>query len=164
MDGKRFGIGLAAGLLLGLAIVTASGGLGSAAVIWGPSLSSSQAGQFTATTTTNAATTIVTLTSSQSSSTSSQSAKSVYPTNSTDGSVNNIPSTISTTTSQGQSDLTAGSSAKPPSYSSRIVSISQQPLLSNTVIFVPVLLAFLLGAVLYRASNRSKSKSDETQS
>lgn len=159
MDGKRFGIGLVAGLLLGLAIVTASGGLGSASVVFGP-LSPSQKGA--AETATKTATTTVILSSTLSTSTGGLPAYSVNQTNSTQGSVSNLPSSVSTST--GQSDLNfGGSSAKSPSYSSRIVSIAQQPLLSNAVIFVPVLVAFLLGAVLYRASRRNEADSVESQ-
>jgi hypothetical protein len=165
MDGKRFGIGLAAGLLLGLAIITLSGGLGSAPVVFGP-LNPSQAGA--AVTATKSMTTTVTVTPTLSGSISSSTAKSANPANSTAGSVSNLPSSASTTgtttSSPGQSDLTAqGSKEKSPSYSSRIVSITQQPFLSNAVILVPVILAFLLGAVLYRTSMRSKTNSDESQ-
>jgi hypothetical protein len=163
MDGKRFGVGLVAGLLLGLAIVTASGGLGSASVVFGP-LSPSHPGA--AETATKTVTTKVLSATTLSTSSGGSPAYSVNPTNSTQGSVSNLPSSVSTstTTSNGQSDLTfGGSSAKSPSYSSRIVSIAQQPLLSNAVIFVPVLVAFLLGAVLYRASRRNETDSVESQ-
>jgi hypothetical protein len=166
MDGKRFGIGLAAGLLLGLAIVTASGGLGSAPAIFGPASSPLYGGEAAATTTTNTVASALTTTVTQSSSTSGVPAYSVNPANSTTGSVSNAKTitSISSTTSPGQSSLNSlGSSEKSPNYSSRIVSITQQPLLSNTVIFVPVLAAFLLGAILYRASNRNKDRPDRSQ-
>ena len=163
MDGKRFGVGLVAGLLLGLAIVTVSGGLGSGQLTFGP-FSPSQAGA--AETATKTATTMVTLATTLSTSTGGSPLYSVNQTNSTSGSVSNIPSSVSTSTTapNGQSDLNfGGSSAKSPSYSSRIVSIAQQPLLSNAVIFVPVLVAFLLGALLYRVSRRNETDSVESQ-
>ena len=166
MDGKRFGVGLAAGLLLGLGIIVASGGLGSSPAIFGPALNPSQAGASAATTSVNSAATTLTLTATLSSSTSGSPAYSVNHTNSTGGSLSNIPSSVSSTTTTGEKNLTAaqGSNGISPSYSSRIVSIGQQPLLSNAVIFVPVLVAFLLGAILYQASNRNRKESEKSQS
>jgi hypothetical protein len=167
MEGKRFGVGLAAGLLLGLGIIAASGALGSSPAIFGPALGPSQAGTRSLTTTVNTVATTATMTATLSTSTSGSPAYSVNHTNSTNGSgsLSNIPSSVSSTTSQSQKNITFGSSgAKSPSYSSRIVSIAQQPLLSNAVIFVPVLVAFLLGAILYQASNRNRKESEKSQS
>jgi hypothetical protein len=47
-------------------------------------------------------------------------------------------------------------------FSSRVENIAHQPLLTDAVVFVPVLLALLLGTVLYSASGRNKEhRSDE---
>jgi hypothetical protein len=54
------------------------------------------------------------------------------------------------------STATASTSVPGLGYSSRVENIAQQPLLSNAVILVPVLVAFLLGAFLYRLSVRNR--------
>jgi uncharacterized membrane protein YcaP (DUF421 family) len=40
-------------------------------------------------------------------------------------------------------------------------SIAQQPILTNAFIFLPVLIAFLLGAVLYRVSVKGRAENPE---
>jgi hypothetical protein len=44
--------------------------------------------------------------------------------------------------------------------SPRLDSIAQQPLVSNAEIFAPVLVAFLLGAFLYRVAVQERQRSE----
>lgn len=126
MEGKRFAFGLVAGILVGIAVVTASGGLSSASGSL-PILNPIRPESGQAVTTTARST-------NQSSHT------------------NATPvSALLTNATKGYFQTTTPAS---PSFSSRLTSIAQQPLVSNAVILVPVLLAVLLGAVLYRASVR----------
>jgi hypothetical protein len=145
MEGKRFGFGLAAGLLLGLAVIVASAGFGTGS-LYGTfgSLSSSQSPATAVTTASSTTVTQVATTSAQPNTTGS-------------GNSTTPPQSIVTTT---QGSNTFGNSAGNAvnkglsSLSSNVNSISNQPLVSNAVIFVPVFVAFLLGAAIYRASRQ----------
>lgn len=157
MDGKRFAIGLIAGLLVGLAIVTAAGGLGSP--LYAPLLPSAyvtNGGEVTVpqTTTTNS----VAFTVSSSTSKSNATFGSTVP---IQGSLNSSSGSVSSsTTSPDLAALKAMNSAVTP-LSSQLASIPQQPPLSNAIILVPVLLAFLLGTVLYRASAHDREETSK---
>lgn len=160
MDGKRFGVGIAAGLLVGLAVIAASGGLAavSGSVLSPPGLFSS-AGVATTTATSTA-------TQSQTSAIARSTTTNSQPIYDMGGNTTNSLSSGSateTTTGGASLDTIKGlvSSVTSPSYSSHIASIAQQPPLSNAVIFVPVIVAFLLGAILYRTSSRSKEETSE---
>ena len=155
MDGKRFGVGLVAGLLLGVAIVAASSGLptGSLYGSFGP------AGQYS----------VATSATSTSAVTATNSATSTYPIGGTilpPGM--NTTKGISTTTSTpveavngGNSSTTFASLASSlSSLSSDVDSMPHQPLVSNAVVFIPIFVAFLLGAVLYRASRPKDEEED----
>jgi len=183
MEGKRFGIGLAAGLLLALLVVSASGGLGSVTGTFLPApagnsegLAATSTASFTVSLTTSSVSS-ATPTSTQSSvfyETTTQSASNTLgtvaatvsgATSSASASTSTISSaptaSSSSTTSQSipqsmQNGGTGNASANTPGYSSNIYSIAHQPAVSDAVIFIPVLVAFLLGAVLYRFSIREK--------
>jgi hypothetical protein len=142
MDGKRFGVGLAAGLFVGLAIVVGSGGVGASPSIFA-ALTPAQAGSVASTTT------AATATSTASSSTTT-------PPDYSTGGLNGLNSTVTTTSASttGSQKILFGLVG----VSSGLSSISTQPPASNAIIFVPVLVAFLLGAIIYRASNRNKEE------
>jgi hypothetical protein len=159
MGGKRFGLGLAAGLLLGLAVVTASGGLGS-------TLSPSYFGSFrsgnqavSSVTTTMTAVTILSSTAASSSNYTPG-----YPISSLNSSSGSVTSVTTTSTTPGSAAQNANNIAATPSFSSHLDSIAAQPFLSNVVILVPVVLALVLGAVLYLSSARSRREPAEEQS
>jgi hypothetical protein len=148
MEGKRFGVGLVAGLLLGLVIVTASSGFTFG--LNGNPLSSPYGGSGSDL---KSAQTSTTTTPGQSVSPPAQ--------NSTVASVSGAGHTTTSTTS-GSSPATYDKSANSaPGFSSHVGSIAQQPVLTNAIIFLPVLFAFLLGAVLYRASTRREGNAPE---
>ncbi len=146
MEGKRFGFGLAVGLLLGVAIITASGGLGALS----PGVPQYYNFSKGATTTTYTGTTAVT------SSQPIDAAVGHQTTTTTIAASQTIPGNSSNTGLNGMS-----SGVTTPAYSSRVESIPHQPLLIDALVFVPVLVAFLLGAVLYRASYRNREHPDE---
>ena len=149
MEGKRFGIGLVAGLLLGIGIIAASGGLGALSAGTPFSSSGPQGGL-------NLTTSTVATTVSRTGTTTSTGQPGYVA-------VGNLSSAVTSTTaatpgSTPQTNLkgltTSGSTT--PSYASNVQNIAHQPLSTDAVVFVPVLLAFLLGAVLYRTSNRNQ--------
>ena len=148
MDGKRFGVGLVAGLLLGLVIVAASSGLSFGLFGSFSAASYPTGGQVNYSVTTAATSTAATST------TTAQLAPSTP--RSSSNSTGSLVTSVSSTTSSGPwTNIIASLSTPPgPAYSSRVVSIARQPLLANIVIFIPVLLAIILGAVLYVASRR----------
>ncbi len=107
--------------------------------------------------------TAVTLTVTTYGGTTSQSGSSAA----TDG-VTTASSTVSTatpvtTTTTPVPSQSEGSNSKSntPAYSSGVYSIAHQSALSNAVVFVPVLVAFLLGAVLYRVSTKGRAGSEK---
>jgi hypothetical protein len=150
MEGKRFGAGLVAGILLGLVIVTASSGL--APGLNGSPFSSTFGGSDLA----KSATTSTTATSSQTGSPPSQNSL-----NSTLSSVGRSTTTTSSITSPVPTSADHADSTTPPQFSSRVGSIAQQPILTNAFIFLPVLVALLLGAILYRVSLKRREDSPE---
>ena len=183
MEGKRFGIGLAAGILLALAIVAVSGGLASP-----PSASFAPAGAAISTSTTTVAsatftmstTTIpqtVTYTVSSISTTSGSSAASLnssvtYPAASSNTTITGTVSSAPTTNNSNQASLsvvTSTTSTTPyyavaPSGTSKptqLASIARQPVVSNAEILAPVLVAFILGAFLYRVATRERERPSE---
>ena len=177
MEGRRFGVGLAAGLVLGLALVAVSGGLGATPLAY----FSSQ--ERAASTTTAASVTTVTMTSTSPQtvsitveSTTTTGGSSIPSQNSNVSSATTSTTTTtrtatsisaSTTTNSGSnSQSAAGNANGGTTYSgltpaenhgpSRLVNITQQPIVSNTEILVPVVIAFLLGAFLYRVALRER--------
>jgi hypothetical protein len=168
MEGKRFGVGLAAGLLVALAVVTIAGGLGTTpvSVLLAPKgiVGGTSASPTTTATLYATATTVL---SSGSTSISSATSGASIPQTVSGNETFGVTSTVSGTTASKSSSTapslsnavgTPSSTATGPSYSSRVDSIANQPLLSNAVILVPVLIAFLLGAFLYRVSTRSRGE------
>lgn len=163
MDGKRFGAGIVGGLLLGFLIIGASG------------FTFGLFGSFTsASTDQNALATISSSTSSVTSSStsavtvSSSTTSSAYKvTGLTAGGSNQTVSSVSSSVSS----LTSGSqTSQQPTYgpsagsaqasASRLESIAAQPVAVDGLILLPVLVALLLGALLYRASVGSKGRSE----
>ncbi len=145
-------MGLAAGLLLGFAIIAGSGGLGAMSAGVPPTPDLSQGGSIVATT----ASVTVTATSSQ-------------PPNLAVGNLSSAtattvaPKQVSTSFNGGVNGATTQGGTV-PAYSSRVDSITNQPLLTDAVVFVPVLVALLLGAALYRASYRGSEEPGEEPS
>ncbi len=163
MDGKRFGVGIAAGLLFGLAIISASGNLG--AVLNSPSafFGPAQSGGTDHNPETNTATLTQTATSAASTSTSGQ--PDYFTGGNTTKNTVNGTTTVSNSATSSAADLGSLqaiiSSLTPPSNASHFTSISQQSPLTSALIFVPLLVAFLLGAVLYQKSKRNKEGPSE---
>lgn len=147
MQGKRFGTGLLAGVLLGLLVVAASTGTFVAGL--SGSLSSAP-GQPVANASSTIAKAVTTATTSSATQTGQPPPQSGL--NSTSGAVSNLSTTTNPT-----SMLFAASGVSTHGFSSQLASLAQQPLLTNAIIFVPVLVAFLLGAVLYVASTRGRA-------
>jgi hypothetical protein len=176
MEGKRFGVGLAAGLLVALALITTAGGFGSnpASVLLAPIsnggttkaiATASMSSTVTQTVTTTTAAT-ATYTLSRSSGTAggyTQQNSTLYPATSTATSTSTASSKTTSNSSNPASigSLNSATSQGTPKYSSRIDSLATQPILSNAVILVPVLVAFLLGAFLYRISIRERAAGEE---
>lgn len=148
MEGKRFGAGLVAGLLLGLVIVTASSGF--AYGLNGPPLSNPFGGVVSSV---KSAATTSTSTSSQTASPPSQNAL-----NSSVNGAGRATTTTTTSSSPAVADLSPASGVK---FSSHVDNIAQQPILTNAFILLPVLFAFLLGAVIYRASAKRQGNTTE---
>lgn len=156
----RVGIGLAAGLLVGLAIITAAGGLGSTGLV--PDFGTFAAVQ--ASTSTITTSTQSTMTGSIQSFTTTA----PYPTGSGNG-TQVVTSTASVTGGPAVSTSTSTASSTPPTAalspaynqvmvpSSRFSSIAQQPVYSNVILVIPLLVAFLLGALIYQRSIRGKN-------
>ena len=165
MEGKRFAVGLVAGLLVALGVVTAAGGLGTApaSVLFGPT--SGSAGVTTAGVATTSATAPQTMTVTATTEMSATSSSAAIPNATNSGSqtytVSVTTSSVTSASSPGTNNQNASTTAKSPNFSSQLDDISKQPPLSNALIFVPVLVAFLLGAVLYRASIRGGASSEE---
>jgi hypothetical protein len=174
MEGRRFGAGVLAGVLLAFVIVAAAGNLGSVpgAGIFAPSESA-----MTASSTSTVSATMADTVTSSSSSTISTAPQSATSSNATFGtgaassttSASMSSQTVSATTASSQkpignlsssltNDQNAANSAGTPSFSSQIYNIVHQPALSNAVIFLPVLVAILVGTVLYKASIRDREE------
>jgi len=192
MEGKRFGFGLAAGVLLALAVVAVSGGLGSSlsgtfapagAAVSAPTTTVASA-TVTMSTTTIPPTTTFSVTSTVSIATttnggseSSLNSNGTYPygsitTSSTTVTItaSSAPSTTSSSSPGSQSTGTSATSGTPynfymPSETNRptqLANIAQQPITSKAEILAPILIAFLLGAFIYRVATRERERSSET--
>lgn len=159
MGGKRFGVSLAAGLLLGLAVVTASGGLGSTLTPT-PFFSSFRSGDQVVS---SATTTITAVTILSSTAASSSSYTPGYPISSLNSSSGSVTSKITTSTTPGSAAQNANNVAATPNFSTHLDSIATQPFLSDAVILVPVVLALVLGAVLYLSWARGRKEPVEEQ-
>jgi len=149
MEGRRFAFGLVAGVLLGLGVIVASAGLGTGSLYGslGTGGTYFSAPAATSSTVTSAAT----ITSSQSSSP----VAGIVPPNQKNETFSVGTSTTQGSTVYGNSSRNSASAQNSLStLSSNVNTLPRQPLLSNAVIFLPVFVAFLLGAALYRASRR----------
>jgi len=167
MEGRRFGVGLAAGLVLGLAIITASGSL--SALQPALSLPDNSATHAGAGETTQTATNTATMSSTQTETTvlSAPTTTGGQPVYATSG---NGTKTVITSTTQSNpspapvagllSNLFGSVNGGSSKDASRVASIAQQPLSTDLVVFIPLALAFLLGAALYLASNRRNREPD----
>ena len=140
MDGRRFGVGLVAGLLFALAIVAASG-LASGTSSF--SLAPANVASSTATSSTVTASTTATV-----------------PQGGLYTSVNTTLSNLSSNASQASANAANGNG---PTFtvSSSVASIDHQPLLSQALLFAPIAVAVLLGVLLYRISARGRIDNDE---
>jgi hypothetical protein len=156
MEGKRFAVGLFAGLLLGVAIITASGGLVTLSSGAAPASKNAQGSSALTTTT------LVTETATVAQTVSTSSVPAYFNLgNKSLSSTTTTPATPgSASLNSSLSNLNGVSTSSTPAYSSRVQSIPHQPLLTDTVVFVPVFVAFLLGALLYRASRGKEQPSE----
>jgi hypothetical protein len=149
MSGKGFGKGFAAGLLLAILLIGISSGSYLTFGLYG-SFTSAGAGDLPASVTTTMLTTAASATQNHSiplgvyqSSTSTQTA--------TVGKTIVASTTAATTMpgpSAGLNDLAAASRTP----SSSLYNMVHQPITSDLLILIPILLAFFVGAIIYRAS------------
>jgi len=178
MEGKRFGVGIAAGLILGLALVAVSGGLGGTPLAQlsprGGAVSTTTASStliltVTATSASTVTYTVATSTTTGGSSIPSQwsNGTKAYTSTSTTTVITSAPasSTSNGTPSESgatnaTSGVTDGAFIPAGNNPTRLANIPQQPIVSNAEILVPVLIAFLLGAFLYRVTVRERERSD----
>lgn len=152
MEGKRFGVGLVVGLLLAVGVVVASGGLGSL---------SSAGSQALYPAASESATITVASTSSATSGTGTPHGSTTPNSSASLNSMNETYSVTSATTAP----LTINSVPSSIGYmpSSRLAAVGAQSPTVNALLAVPVVLALLLGLVLYRtaAKNRTAPKDEE---
>lgn len=140
MDGTRFGVGVMVGLLLAVGVVAASGGLGS--------LSPYAAAPASYQTTTETATTETAYSVSGS---STGTPWGTLTPNSTSSITGNETNTVATSSNLYVQSLIGNLP------SSRFAAVVTQSPTTNAILVVPVLLALLLGAVLFRASTRGRT-------
>lgn len=142
MEGRRFGMGLAAGLLSALAIVAVSG---VAAAPFSGTLSngSPSYNSLTATTTTANTGAVFGVSTSQTAPVAS--------------SVGNLTGSVGKTVSGGTNGQSSGSAA----FTSGLAGIGGLPSLSLALVLAPVIVAILLGSLLYRLSQRSQRERDQ---
>lgn len=153
MDGRRFGVGLVGGLTFALFIVGISG-----LVSWGPLSGGATSGasvQVTATSTTNAGTLSATTTPA------------VVPiaygqtTTTVSGNMSSINNTVKSLGSNSTAITNAQGYGPANGFSSSLASIARLPTVSRALLLAPILAAFLLGALIYRASMRKSGSEDE---
>ena len=178
MEGKRFGLGLVAGLLIALALVTVSGGLGSTPLTVF-NVNAVNTGGAAEPTSTVSSTTVVFSATTTAAETTSSTLGGTSPSLNSNGTspVTSSSSTISETssvetatatsttpqwggvgTTNTGSGTTYSSAASVADEPSRLASIAKQPIVSNAEILAPVLIAFLLGAFLYRVAVQEREK------
>jgi hypothetical protein len=182
MEGRRFGAGLAAGLLVALALVVVSGGLGATpfTALLAPSGTASPSSSTTVATLTFTMSTTTTpqaaiLTSTASATTSAPPGSLVsnvttpyQPSTTTFGTVSSTITTSTLSNQNNQSAATAATNANGTPYyaaspsgtnkPTRLASIAQQPIVSKAEILAPVLIAFFLGAFLYRVAVQERER------
>jgi len=149
MEGKRFGAGLVGGLLFGLVIVAATSGFTFGLYGSFTSVNNNQGLQLSS------------ATGAKSTTTSSGQPVSPPSQNSTNSTLYTSGRSNTTTTTSPEPTADAGSVTLTPVLSSHVGSIAQQPIIANAIVFLPVLVAFLLGAVLYRASRKGRGDASE---
>lgn len=142
MQGSRFGVGVAAGVLFALVIVALSG-----VVAPTPSTPGSGSSPY------NSRTLITTTANSagayEVSTTGTAPASSL---------TNNLTSSASTVNTEN-----SGQSLGPVTFTSNLAAMGHLSLLSRVVVLAPVVAAVLLGALIYRLSRRSEDESDQPQ-
>lgn len=162
MEGKRFAAGILGGLLLAVAVIASQGvapGLyGTFSPLAGPGNQADRGGATNMSTTT----TMITYTTS---------ATSTYGTsNQTQQTPSNPPSSTTTSTlssSTSNPDQPAGgivyyvNNLANQASASKLSNFGEQSATTNVIVLVPVLVAFLLGAVIYRLSR--KAPEDDSQ-
>lgn len=159
MNGKRFGIGLVAGILVGLAVVAASGGLGASVPLLSPRSGPATATGNTVETSTTTSVHYSTTISYSSASTGT-------------GPTLTVTGTSSSSAKDVIGNATSSSSSAPPVEfsasgvtfpSAAISSISAQDVTSNAFLVVPIVVALIVGAALYRSAARRRGLvGDET--
>lgn len=161
MDGKRYAAGLLAGLLVGfLVVVAGSQGAVHGNFVAGLDLPSAQATTQSQSSTAVFVATITVLTTSAANALKGPNASSSSTTMANQGN----PQQAQTTTTQTTISISSTTSPSPtsgvvfaaaitnPVPSSSLYNIVHQPAFSDIIVLVPLLLAFILGAVIYRLS------------
>ncbi len=146
MDERRFGLGLAVGVLLGVAIVAASGGLAAAQLMRLPASTNEKA----LTTTLTQTTTVRSPQTSVPTGTNGTQGLQVTPSNATTG---NSAAT--------NAFLFSVSSIQAALPSTSFAAIASQSPASNALLIVPVAVALLLGAFVYRIYAKRKTADEE---
>jgi hypothetical protein len=150
MDGKRFAVGLAAGLLVALAVVAGSGIVTtSAAPLYGGlrNAASTSTVVTTASVTTTGAPPLAFGTSTNSSEKHNLS-----------GNLSSLSSNLNSVNSSTTSATGAQPSSYTPRFSSSLANASQLPTPSRALLLAPILAGFILGALIYRASRSRQER------
>ncbi len=146
MEGRRFGVGMAAGLLFALAIVAVSGVV--AAPMAAPVSSTLGNGSSS-----YGVRTVTTLTANSGA---------IFGATTT-GTAQVAPSSSNFTSSTGNA-ATSGSNGQGPSsasFTSSLAGLNQMSSLYRALVFVPIVIAALLGALLYRLYGGAQKEPDQ---
>ena len=152
VEGKRFGVGLIAGLLFALAIVAASGVLSSAVAPLYP-------GPFSGAGAANTASSSVTTTPGNSAppqtavSTATQAHAAC-------GNLSTQASTASTSYGNSAASDTNSIFGSAGGFSSSLAALDRLSAQSRALLLMPVLVAFLLGALVYRSTRHKETDSE----
>lgn len=146
MEGRRFGVGAAAGLLVALSIVALSGL--AAAPVAGPATTTLNGGPSSLSTET-----ATTLTGNSAAVYGVSTSKSALVPPST-GSVANFTGNSAGTGASGRGPV-------PASFTSDLAGLGQLSSPSRALVLAPIVVAALLGALLYRLSGRSQKEPDQ---
>jgi hypothetical protein len=144
MSGSRFGVGLVAGVFFALVVIVVSGAIASTSTpLYGTGSPSSPAATTSASTTTGTVTGVFATSGNQTASTTQSNQNSL-------GSLNSV----------GTSPATAQGSSSLPRFSSELATMNQLSTPARALLLAPVVIAFLVGALLYRASLARRRQED----
>jgi hypothetical protein len=145
MSGSRFGVGLVAGVFFALVVIVVSGAIASTSTpLYGTGSPSSPAATTSSITLTTGTVTGVFATSGNQTASTTQSNQNSL------GSLN----------SGGTNPATAQVSSSLPRFSSELATMNQLSTPARALLLAPVVIAFLVGALLYRASLARRGRED----